>query len=123
MPVYCSRASISVAMTARRFGYSSVHGHDVEVEVCVESRSLIDLSALSAAVERAASRFDHKPLWETLCVEDPLLEHLASAVLLRAVGELGSDYAGAWAEARVPEGRIKVSLDEARRLIGEGALC
>ena len=114
MPVYCSASVASVALRAWRFGYG-IHGHDVRLTVCVRSRALLDLSRLHRLVAEAVARYTHKPLWETLCPGDPLIEHLAARVLSEVADSL-EDVADAWVEAEVPEGRIIVSLAETRGL-------
>ncbi len=114
MPVYCSEAVASVALRAGRFGYT-VHGHDVKLRVCVRSLGLLDLSRLYSLVSEVASKYSHRPLWETLCSGDPLIEHLAAKVLSEVTGSLG-DVVEGWIEAEVPEGRIIVSLEETESL-------
>ena len=119
VPVYCSWGTVSVALRAGRFGYG-LHGHDVRIQVCLRTRGVVDLSLLHRLVSGAASRYTHRPLWETLCPGDPLIEHLAARILVEVSSTVdGSEVVEAWAEAEVPEGRIIVSLGEARRLLEE----
>lgn len=119
MPVYCSWGTASVALRAGRFGYE-VHGHDVRLRVCLRTRGVTNLSLLHRLVSDAAARYSHKPLWETLCPGDPLIEHLAARVLLDVHSSIGAhEVVEAWVVAEVPEGRIIVSLEEAPKLLEE----
>jgi len=122
MPVYCSTAVASVALKAERFGYR-LHGHDVELTVCVESPEPLDLVRVRDAVAGEAARFSHAPLWEMLCAEDPLVEDLAAAVLLGVARRLGVAPERVWVEARVPEGKIIVSGSEAVSVAGGVGEC
>jgi len=131
MPVYCASAVASVALKAERFGYR-LHGHDVELTVCIDLTKPyveLDLTALSRAVADEVAKFSHAPLWERLCIEDPLIEHLAAAVLSKVIERLQKeagiyiDMSRARVEARVPEGKIIVSGAEAERIAGGVVEC
>ena len=86
--VYCARGVISAALRIQSMGYH-LHGHDINVEACIcsERPKAIDLSTLKKYLEGILSKFDHKPLWEALGLEEAVMEDLVEAVG-RELGDL-----------------------------------
>ena len=103
MPVYCIEGTISVAMKVEMWGYG-IHGHDVRVEACIESRDRTDLEELRRLLGKVLARYDHRPLWET--TGGSLIEDL----LLRVCNDLRALLPGGaqlrTVEGRIPSGRI-----------------
>jgi 6-pyruvoyl-tetrahydropterin synthase len=79
--VYCAQATISIALKIESMGYH-LHGHDANVEVCVcaDKPRAVDLVELRRALSRAASKYDHRPLWEALGLGEAVLEDLVEAL-------------------------------------------
>jgi len=106
VPVYCASRTVSVALRAERFGHR-LHGHDVEVTVCVNSRRIINLDDILDALDAVLERVDHTPLWDHV-PGDPILEDLA-CIALRGVSEiLGVDMGRMSVELRIPRAKIIV---------------
>ncbi|MCE4612858.1 MAG: 6-carboxytetrahydropterin synthase [Desulfurococcales archaeon] len=79
--IYCARGIISTALKIESMGYH-IHGHDINLEACVCSTKprALDLVSLRKSLEEVLSKYDHKPLWETLGLEDAVMEDLVEAV-------------------------------------------
>jgi len=81
--VYCAQTTISIALRIESMGYH-LHGHDAVIEVCAcaSKPRAIDLVYLKKILADVASRYDHKPLWESLGLEEAVLEDLVKAIQL-----------------------------------------
>ncbi|MCE4600819.1 MAG: hypothetical protein F7C38_04560 [Desulfurococcales archaeon] len=113
MPVYCSRAVASIALSAGKLGYS-LHGHDVWIRVCIKTRSVVDISWFSGLVRDTVSRYDHTLLDDVLgdgaLIEDLLFNVLNS--IRESISKEKIELLDAWCEASIPDGDIIVSIGE-----------
>jgi len=106
VPVYCASRTVSVALRAERFGHK-LHGHDVEVVVCLNSRRIVNLDDLVDALDSVLERIDHAPLWDHI-PGDPILEDLACLTLEGVSRVLGADKGRISVELRIPRAKIIV---------------
>ena len=99
---YCARSWASIALRLPRMGYS-LHGHDVEVEACIESSRVVDVEEVARSLGEAVSSVDYKPIWEALGRDEALIEDLLLHVLdkLQARG-----YKVTIIKATLPRGRV-----------------
>ncbi|MGC8566918.1 MAG: hypothetical protein ACP5I6_05355 [Caldisphaera sp.] len=64
----CASKQLSVAMKIEDMGYG-LHGHDIDVEVCVcldYDKGLLDIEYLDNYLESLLKPLNRKPLWETV---------------------------------------------------------
>ncbi len=98
---YCVSRWISIALRASRLGYN-MHGHDIEVELCIVSDEVVDVEWVARVLEGALEDLDYKPLHEAL-PGDPLIEDLLELVYKRvSTGGLTVQSLS----ARLPRGRV-----------------
>ena len=106
MPLYCASSAASIALRAERFGHT-IHGHDVEVTLCINSTSILNLDRLSSVIGDIVSTYDHRPLWDVI-PGDPLLEHMACRILEEASSLLGVEKSRMSIEVRILGAKIIV---------------
>ncbi len=107
---YCVEGVISVALSAGKIGYQGIHGHDVNIRVCIETHLIIDLEALYENLNNVLKKYDHKNLDEVLG-RGAIIEDLLHAILdemRKKLNEKQFLYNKVWGEARVPHGIIIV---------------
>lgn len=98
---YCVSRWISIALRASSLGYN-VHGHDVEVELCITSSKVVDVEEVARLLDKAVEDLDYKPLHDIL-PGDPLIEDLLKLVYERvSTGGLTVKSVS----ARLPRGRV-----------------
>jgi len=76
----CSRSWVNVLLEIPSMGYG-LHGHDVEVEVCLmgERRGVLvfDIEEVKSSLQQLLSRLEKRKLNKVLKVKDASLEDLA----------------------------------------------